>query len=199
MNKIIESLPGWCSAAKANFLTDWVRTHQPMVIVEIGIYGGRSLLPMAVVGQTYGAKVVGIDVWEVGPCLEGMVDLPNIDWWRSHSQLGLVHAACKGAINALGLTNVELWVGTSDTYAKSFNEKEIGVLSIDGNHGPQAVTDAINYYRFVAAGGLIAMDDTDWSEGGVFYVRQAIEWLREQGCERLAVVDGCTMLQRPQI
>jgi hypothetical protein len=195
----IQDLPGWCPPAKEKFLTDWVREHKPKVIVEIGVYGGRSLLPMALIGKEYGAKVVGIDCWDPTPCLEGMVEPHNKDWWKNHSHLGPVHKACKDAIAALGLTNVELWQGTSDQYSKSFQDKEIGLLSVDGNHGPQALVDVMNYFRFVAPGGLIAMDDTNWTEGGVMHVRHAIEWLTEQGCQRLAEVDECTMLQRPVI
>ena len=154
---------------------------------------------MAIVGQTYGAKVVGIDVWEVEPCLAGMVESHNINWWKAHSSLGPVHQACKDAVAALGLTNVELWQGTSDQYSKSFRDGEIGLLSVDGNHGPQALVDVMNYYRLTAPGALIAMDDTNWVEGGVYHVRHAIAWLMEQGCQRLDVVDECTMLQRPEI
>lgn len=190
-------LPGWCSFEKQGYLRKWISEHKPPVIVEIGVYGGACLVPMAFEGNMYGAKTVGIDPWSVDPCLEGMVDTPNIEWWQSHSRLGDAHAACKKAIDRLKLKNTELWVGTSNLYRHSFQDNEIGVLSVDGNHGPQAVLDAMHYYPKVAPRGLIAMDDTGWSEGGVFYVQQAIEWLREQGCEFLVNVDGCTMVQKP--
>jgi hypothetical protein len=125
-----------------------------------------------------------------------MVEDKNKRWWTEYSQLNAAYALCAKAVTGLGLKNTELWRGTSDQYKDSFRDDEIGLLSIDGNHGPQAVLDAKNYLRKVQRGGLIACDDTEWTEGGVYYVRQAIDWLRDNGCTFLDIVDGCTMLQK---
>lgn len=185
---------GWCSPEKRDYLMNWITTYKPKVIAEIGVFGGACLIPMAIAGQPHGAKTVGIDPWEVGPCLAGMVEQANRDWWAQHSSLKNAYHAAKDAVAKFELKNTELWVGTSNHYKDSFQDNEIGVLSIDGNHGPQAILDAKNYFRKVAPGGLIACDDTDWVEGGVFNVRHAIDWLRDQGCEFLSIVDTCTML-----
>lgn len=199
MNYLGHEIHGWCSEAKRNYLQGWIDDLEPAAIVEIGVYGGASLIPMAHTAMKYGGKVVGIDPWSVEAALEGMVEEKNKEWWEKHSHLSPIKRSCEEVIQKLGLKNVELWVGTSDFYVNSFRDDEIGVLSIDGNHGPQAVKDAQNYYKKVKSGGLIAMDDTEWAEGGVFYVRHAIDWLTEQGCQKLTVIDGCTMLQKPAI
>ena len=196
------TLHGWCSPDKARYLGDWIAKNQPRVIVEIGVYGGACLLPMAYEAMKYHpltpTKVVGIDPWDVSACLEGMVEEHNRDWWERHSHLGPVYASCKAAIASLGLTNIELWVGTSDQYAGSFEPQQINLISIDGNHGFPVERDVRNYLRLLAPGALIAMDDTDWVEGGVKHVRRAIDFLIESGCTELAVVDGCTMLMRSE-
>src|SRR5271155_2865720 len=40
-------LEGWCSDLKATTLVDLVLKVRPQVIVEIGVWGGKSLVPMA--------------------------------------------------------------------------------------------------------------------------------------------------------
>lgn len=189
-------LLGWCPENKAEYLKSWIREHKPMAIVEIGVYGGASLIPMALEGFNYGAKVVGIDPWDSKVCLQGMKSRENRDWWRNHSELDLVQSSCRDALQKLGLNNVELWVGTSDFYKNSFQDNEIGLLSIDGNHGQQALIDGKNYIRKVKVGGLIACDDEWWKEGEVATVQALIDWLKANNCTYLESIDGCAMLRK---
>lgn len=197
MDHVFSSLPGWCSPAKRQYLTDWVRTYQPKTLVEIGVYGGSSLLPVAVEAKVYGGKVYGIDPWSIPAALEGMEKTANVEWWRKHSALQSVKQEFLQARNELGLVGtVEVLQMTSREAVNRFADASIDYLSIDGNHGPPAVEDGQLYHPKLANGALIACDDTDWEEGGVFYVRQMIDWLRDNGCSFLSIVDGCTMLQR---
>ena len=66
--KALESMSqctGWCSIAKGEFLVDLVLKHQPKVIVEIGVWGGRSLIPMASALKSLGEGIAyGIDPWD---------------------------------------------------------------------------------------------------------------------------------------
>ena len=190
------SLIGWCPPEKEDYLTKWIRNHAPSLIVEIGVYGGKSFIPMAYEARNYPSKCVGIDAWDKDVCLEGMTNLTDRAWWRYSSQMARVEASCRRAIHNLELKNVELWKGTSDLYKNSFQEDEIGLLSIDGNHGPQALIDGQNYLKFVAPGGLIACDDSWWEEGGVKTVQIMIDWLLSNGCIHLETIEGCAMLQK---
>lgn len=189
-------LLGWCPELKAEYLKNWIRENKPTVIVEIGVYGGASLIPMALESLNYGSKVVGIDPWNVGACLMGMKTKENRDWWRNHAELDYVQASCRKAIDDLGLTNVELWQGTSDNFKNSFQDNEIGLLSIDGNHGDQALIDGQNYLRRVKPGGLIACDDEWWREKDKPTVQIMIDWLLANGCTYLESVEGCAMLRK---
>lgn len=189
-------LIGWCPPPKRDFLVDWITQRKSVVIVEIGVYGGASLIPMAWACREWHSKCVGIDPWDPKACLEGMKSSANRDWWRRLSHLGLVEERCREAIGQLGLTNIELWKGTSDQYRNSFRDSEIDVLSIDGNHGAQALVDGKNYLGKVKIGGLIACDDVWWTEGKVFTVRVLVDWLIENGCKTLGVIEGCEMLEK---
>jgi predicted O-methyltransferase YrrM len=196
-------LLGWCSPEKEEWLTKWIRVHEPKLIVEIGVYAGASLIPMAFESKAY-SRCVGIDPWELEACLEGMLDPVSRHWWTSdftvrassENQWPEAEAVCRNAIEKLGLTNIELWKGTSDFFKDSFEDESIDLLSIDGNHGPQALIDGKNYLRKVKPGGLIACDDATWNEDKVMHVKAMIDWLLANGCNHLGTVGDCAMLSR---
>ena len=55
---------GWCSIEKAYALASAIIALRPGVVVEIGIWAGRSLIPMALALKKVGAgKIIGIDPW----------------------------------------------------------------------------------------------------------------------------------------
>ena len=45
--KAMEQLTGWCSVSKAFVLIDLIFQTQAQTIVEVGVWGGKSLVPMA--------------------------------------------------------------------------------------------------------------------------------------------------------
>jgi hypothetical protein len=201
--KIIEALPGWASPAKIDYVCEWIWKNVAHEIVEIGVYGGRLLLPMAIELKAMddGGFAVGIDPWSVGACLEGMKSPENIEWWSKNADLERAAGACWLAIQRLGLSDhVGLHVGTSDEFVKTDGEfwKGIDLLSIDGNHGAEpAMRDFKNYVPLVRSGGLIVADDEGWTEAGEPTVAKAIEWAKtDGGCEYLCSVDGAAMLRK---
>jgi predicted O-methyltransferase YrrM len=57
-------LPGWCTKEKAYTLASLVIGTRPAVIVEVGVFGGRSFLPMALALKELGkGMAIGIDPW----------------------------------------------------------------------------------------------------------------------------------------
>jgi len=197
MTNTLPVVAGWCSDAKRSYLVDWINLHHPKLIVELGVYGGSSLLPMALAAKEYGGKVIGVDPWSTPACLEGMESPENKEWWAKHSQLQSVRREFFVQVRRLLLhQTIQAYELTSDKAAPYFAPDSIDLLSIDGNHGPPAVQDGILYLPKLRSGALIACDDTDWEEGGVQYVRQMIDYLLTNGCTFLDNVDGCTMLRR---
>lgn len=192
---MISELYGWCSPAKRSFITDWVRTNKPPLLVEIGVYGGASLIPVAIEAKAYGGHIHGIDPWSIPACLEGMEKEANKEWWTQCAALQKVEQSFLAAVKYYGLTDtVDVVKSTSREAVSRFEDSSVSYLSIDGNHGPPAVEDGQLYFPKLAPGALIACDDTDWEEGGVFYVQQMINYLRDNGCRFDSIVDGCTML-----
>jgi hypothetical protein len=62
---------GWCSEQKLLHFVDLVLKTEPEVCVEIGVYKGASMVPVALALKALGKGVVfGIDPWDTDECLK---------------------------------------------------------------------------------------------------------------------------------
>jgi len=171
-------LQGWCSEEKASVLIDLVLQTRPEVILEIGVFGGKSLIPMAYAQHTLGiGKTYGIDPWEAAASIEGMQDPANIEWWKKLDHEFILRGLTE-KIGAFHLENqVQLLKMTS---AEAPVIQEIDILHIDGNHSEQtALFDVLKWVPCVKSGGLILFDDIGWFEGGINTTGAAVTWLNE--------------------
>jgi predicted O-methyltransferase YrrM len=171
----IPSMHGWASVEKANTMAAAVVALRPAVAVEIGIWGGRSLLPVALAMKHNGfGTVVGIDPYSAEASVKGMTG-ENLEWWAKQDY----EAMMKYFLERVA----EHGVGRHVTFIrKSSNDVEppeaIGLLHCDGNHSDQAVTDIKRFAPKVTLGGLVFMDDITWDGGGV---NKALTTLMELG------------------
>ncbi len=190
---IIDNLPGWCSPEKRDWLCAQPRPIN--LIVEIGVFGGKSLLPMAL---TYPeAKVYGIDPWLAEASIEGMLNQESITYWQNEEMYSSVMTACKLGIAQLHINNIELIRDKSENVYTRFKPNSIDILSIDGCHSAvPAMRDAVNYLPLVKVGGIIACDDMHWTENSIYTVKPMVLWLLENGCEWIEEITGCAMLRK---
>lgn len=153
---------GWCTDEKARLLAGLVLGSSPACVVEIGVFGGSSLVPLALALRKQGRGVVyGIDPWRREAALEGANDPANDAWWAAVDLEG----AHRGAVEALwsrGLqTHAVLIRSGSETAAALF--PAIDLLHLDGNHSELASTrDVTLYLPRVRPDGLIVADDVNW-------------------------------------
>src|ERR1700722_11542692 len=77
----MDQLEGWCSKEKASVLVDIVRAVMPKTIVEVGVFGGKSLIPMAFALKKNGfGNIYGIDPWLNAASIAGM-EKENLEYW----------------------------------------------------------------------------------------------------------------------
>lgn len=180
---VVPRLNGWCSLEKAQTLAAIVVATRPKVCVEIGVYAGRSLFPVAMACAEIGyGSVVAIDSWDAKVSIKNeMAD--HAEWWGKidHEKIYKEFCAMK---DELKLNNIVVHRKKSDDVAPPEN---IGLLHIDGSHTDQAITDAERFAPNVVGGGIVVMDDIDWIGGGV---RRAIDVLLEGGFVELFRVTG---------
>lgn len=157
----MDQLDGWCSKFKASVLMDLVLMLKPENVVEIGVFGGKSAVPMAIACKANKKGwVIGIDPWSATSSAEGM-DGQNLDWWSSINHEN-IYQGLATKIKKFGLENhLLLERSTSEAAAPIQN---IDILHIDGNHSEKtAVFDVLKWVPFVRKGGVIIMDDINWS------------------------------------
>jgi hypothetical protein len=156
-------LEGWCSKDKAQALAAAVVDLKSETSVEIGVWGGKSLIALAMAhdflehGHCY-----GIDPWARESALHGVQELENIQWW-SQVDFEEIFRGCMSALLEWRLTARCTVFRTTSEKAHSLFERQIDLLHIDGNHSEVASTlDVFLYLPKVRKGGLVFFDDVDW-------------------------------------
>lgn len=167
----MDLLEGWCSKDKASILIDLVLALKPQVVVEIGVFGGKSLVPMAyALKSNQKGKIYGIDPWVASISATGMTP-EHAEWWSAidHEQImqALITKIGEFELNDF----VQLMRETSQD--AHIPKLPIDLLHIDGNHSAEAsYFDVTKWVPQVRSGGIIVFDDLDWDS-----TVNAVAWL----------------------
>lgn len=155
-------LEGWCYREKSLFIARLVLEERPLVCVEVGVYGGRSLIPCAAALRHLGqGRIWGVEGWSGTLAVRDPGTKDNDDWWA-----GLDFAPIKrGFLRFLAEHDLVREVGIleapSTEVATLF--PSIDYLHIDGSHARLAAAeDVLRYGRRVRPGGIILFDDAQW-------------------------------------
>lgn len=149
---------GWTTYEKAMTMAGAVLLTKPKTAIEIGTYTGRALIPLALAMKENGCGTAyGIDPYLPSESAKGQVG-EHLAWWTK-----LDHESIKAKF----LTNVDAF-GTHDV-AKLIQKRsddvtpfECQLLSVDGNHGEQAIRDVARFAPKVAKDGFVFLDDLEW-------------------------------------
>jgi predicted O-methyltransferase YrrM len=187
----MEQLHGWCSCEKADFLIDLILRARPSIVLEIGVWGGKSLIPMACALKHNGHGLIyGIDPWEIQASVEWVMEDANRNFWE-HANHEWVYQHLLQKLTQFDLhPHVSLNRNTSE---KASPIEGIDLLHIDGNHSdPASYLDVTKWVPLVKSGGWIIFDDMTWFEKGVFTTSRASQWL-DANCYKIAeFTDICT-------
>jgi predicted O-methyltransferase YrrM len=172
----MNALEGWCTKFKASILIDLVFMKKAQTIVEIGVWGGKSLIPLAfAVKERKGGMVYGIDPWSREDSVKGMTGI-NEKWWGSVNHEAVYQRLVQKIIEFQLEDCVTLIRSTSENAPQI---PDIDILHIDGNHSEtSSLYDVKKWAPLVKSGGLIIFDDTTWGT-----TDQAVEWLNENCCK----------------
>lgn len=183
-------MDGWCSVEKANDLALAVIKLRAAVTVEVGVYGGRSVAPMALAcaEQDFGV-VWAIDPWDQKASAEGY-DPVNANWWGNLDH-EMIYQRFLAHLKANGLERfVKIIRKRSDDVEPP---KVLDIFHLDGQHTDQAVKDIERFAPNIRAGGFCFVDDIQWSGGGV---GRAVDKLMGMGFVKLFDRDTGAMFQR---
>jgi len=165
-------LEGWCSNQKASLLMDYIFLKKPEVVVEIGVFGGKSLIPMAYALQkNRSGKIYGIDPWSCAKSTEGWGG-PNEDYWAKLDHDAILSGLQNKIIQFKLTDEIELIRASSEDAPIIEN---IQMLHIDGNHSEEtSLFDVKKWVPLVEKGGLIIFDDVNWES-----TSKAVSWLNQ--------------------
>ena len=184
---------GWCTLEKANTLASLIASTRPKLITEVGIWAGRSFLPMALALKHVGSgKIVGIDPWKAEESAKEMTG-EDLKWWATVDHERIFNDF-NNWIAARGVGPfVEIHRCRSDQFdVKRMLETNglIDLCHIDGSHGEAAsVFDVNNFAANTRVGGYCYFDDVEWA-------KKASNMLPSMGFQRLFTIDGGALYQR---
>ena len=152
---------GWCTPEKALKIVEVVLTHNPKVCVELGVFGGRSLLPIAVAAGEE-ATVIGVDAWAALASLEGTNNKANDDWWKT-IDYDHFFKYTRQLLDSHGCQSTQLWRDKSVNVSHKFADTSINLLHQDSNHSEEVSCAEVElYWNKVSPGGIWIFDDTNW-------------------------------------
>ncbi|MEM1282352.1 MAG: class I SAM-dependent methyltransferase [Chlamydiota bacterium] len=183
--KSLKITEGWCTEFKASILYDIVSMMKPDKVVEIGVWGGSSLIPMAYALKNNGYGIIyGIDPWSQAESAAGQ-DGVNRQWWSTVNH-DIIFSGLKNTIVKLGLYGQIHLVRSTSKDAEII--EEIDILHIDGNHSEiTSYLDVTKWVPQVRKGGLIIFDDINWAT-----TSKAVAWLDEHCVKLIEYKDVCT-------
>lgn len=188
----ITPLTGWCTAEKAIAMAELVLEKHPLTVVEIGVFGGRSLIPQAMaLRENKKGVIYGIDSWRTDDTVEGNLSEKDKEWWTKNVDLHGIHAGCMNAIWAAGVEKQCVIIRNASQHVPKLFPGGIDILHIDGCHSEQSsVRDVQLYLPQMNYGGLVWFDDSSWPT-----TQKAIGLLRET-YKPVKKVDDCVLFQK---
>ncbi len=184
---VLPTMEGWCSKTKATQFIDLVLETKPDVCVEIGVFGGSSLFPVASALKFLGKGIViGIDPWDKIECIkyfDPIEDAEHLKWWGALN-INYIYLSYNNMIKKNKLEDfVKTIRSTSEDAAALIDH--IDILYIDGNHSEVcSIQDVELYLPKVRTGGYIWMNDTLWKER-----QEAVDLLAEK-CDVVRLIDN---------
>jgi hypothetical protein len=166
VNAIIErelpNLPGWCTVEKGRRMAELARSAS--LCVELGVFGGRGLVSMALslADQGFG-RVDGIDPFTPSAALEGTNDPANNEYW-AHLDYAAIARDAQITLYRLGLVDCAQLIRMLSREVVGFYEDgTIDVLHQDANHAEETSCEEVALWSpKIRPGGYWIFDDADW-------------------------------------
>jgi cephalosporin hydroxylase len=160
-----DSIRGWCTKEKALTLMNLVYQSSPKLSLELGVFGGRSLVVIAIAAKKVNplSKVIGVDAWTSQASLEGTNDKANDDWWSKIDYDDMYAYTKKIMIENEVDSVVDLWKCKSNECVNRFEDTSIDLLHQDSNHSEEISCEEVElFWNKVKVGGHWIFDDANW-------------------------------------
>ncbi len=188
ISSVTQTLDGWCSVPKACALAALTTAMNVQQAVEIGVWAGRSLLPVAFAMKEQGFGMIrGIDPYTAAASAQDEFG-ENLKWWNDQKMHDDIKAKFWNHVKKFAVEpHVHLLEKKSDDIDLSIFTTTLDLCHVDGNHQDQAIRDAERFGPLVRLGGIVVCDDLKWQGGGPL---RAIDTLEDLGFVEVFRVEG---------
>lgn len=194
--RVIKYLNGWCSAKKAEMIMDLVFAIRPQVCVEIGVFNGSSLLPVAATLRHLNEGCIyAIDAWSNAEAVKHMpTSDPSFAWW-SHVNMDNVKNKFTSLISEWNLQSCCCVIhATSELAAQRI--REIDFLHLDGNFCEEdALRDVELFLPHVKSGGYILLSNL-FQVVDNEYTKMSSMWRLFDECEIIYEIDNSALFRK---
>ena len=156
---------GWVSPAQITFYQKQAGKIKNGIIVEVGVYGGASILGIVDICIKNGNKIYAIDPWELNTNSNGeeLSEKQN----KLHlltENLKKVRIQLEKVVKDLEYSNTLILVQNySSKVVVNFKDKSVDLAFIDGNHSYNSVKEDIGLWLpKMKEGGVLWGDDYAW-------------------------------------
>lgn len=189
---MVQQLAGspWCSPAKIYLLMDLVYVTKPEVCVEVGVYIGATILPVATtLKYLQSGMIFAVDAWSNAIAIQNMDwDDPNRSGWGS-VDLETAYLAFLKKLSSRSLNSFCTVLRCPADTAVLFVEDEIDFLHLDGDHTEKSsLQDVALYLPKVKKGGYILLSNLFIMVKGKALKMKAFSQLFN-ACEMICEVD----------
>ena len=188
---VMPALQGWCTPRKAYWMAELIQSAPSgRPIVEVGVFGGKSLLPIAIAAKACGVPAVyGVEPWSNQIAVETPTTEINDTYW-STLDFPAIKKNFLAVLIAAGLQDIVkiLEVPAADANRLLSGERfaPFSLIHIDGSHSEaQAFADVTAWEPLLAPGGVLVMDDILWPS-----VAKARAWLRNSMVTMAEVIEN---------
>jgi|DEB0MinimDraft_6_1074348.scaffolds.fasta_scaffold08505_2 SAM-dependent methyltransferase len=153
---------GWCTPDKQEWLIKTILERKLEKVIEIGVWEGKSLLPMAKACQIQGfGSVIAIDAYKVSKMLENGGD-EHPSYYAADQRSN--EKAFKNWIVRSGLSDYVEYDGPKESLvaAEEYEPDTFDMIHIDANHSEvNTLQDFYTWYPLLKKGGVLVLDDTN--------------------------------------
>jgi len=166
LEAVINRLEGWCTLSKAQRIYDLVIESDSQLGCELGTFGGRSLIPMALAYKQKGSGFIfGIDTWHKNASLEGTNSDANSEWWAK-VDFKYIYNTLSDAIDHYELND---FCGTIRLNSKAMGllvaDNVLDIIHQDSNHSSEVIIQELELWaKKLKVGGYWIADDIHWPE-----------------------------------
>ena len=179
--ELLDGLGGWCTEEKARVIAELVLERDLRTAVEIGVFAGRSLLPVAWAMRRKGTGLVfGVENWSCDTATQFEHSAVNDAWWTMVDFMQIKRMFIERLLAADLLAQVRIIEAPSERAHHLFDS--IDFLHIDGGHSViGAILDVVNFLPKLRGRGILVFDDVDWET-----TQPALTLVEHSGCRVIA-------------